>query len=294
MAWTNQSSSSSAGGGGVIRFSEGALLTPSGGAITPTDSFHHVAAGTVSSIATTNFDTSTINLLLLEADGNVTITPGASLVAKTTSLVDNDVILFKLEGTVWSEVATTADVTLTGTQTLTNKTIALGSNTVSGTIAQFNTALTDADFATLAGTETLSGKTLTTPTINDLRGISRMRGVNTLAPVVTATGFGASPTIALSTGSSDLSGRINITVGGAGPAASGTITITFSTGSAYGTNGCSPLVVLANGDGTWNARATCIGSATNSTTSSIWNWDNNSTNVTNAATYAFHYWVPSR
>lgn len=48
----------------------------------------------------------------------------------------------------------------TDTQTLTNKTIALGSNTVSGTIAQFNTALTDADFATLAGSETLTNKTI--------------------------------------------------------------------------------------------------------------------------------------
>ena len=38
--------------------------------------------------------------------------------------------------------------------TLTNKTIALGSNTVSGTLAQFNGALTDADFATGGGTAT--------------------------------------------------------------------------------------------------------------------------------------------
>jgi len=59
-----------------------------------------------------------------------------------------------------------ADVaSLAGTETLTNKTIALGSNTVSGTLAQFNTAVTDADFATLAGTETLTNKTLTSPTM---------------------------------------------------------------------------------------------------------------------------------
>lgn len=45
-------------------------------------------------------------------------------------------------------------------QTLTNKTFALGSNTLSGTTAQFNTALTDNDFATLAGTETLTNKTI--------------------------------------------------------------------------------------------------------------------------------------
>ncbi len=55
--------------------------------------------------------------------------------------------------------------TLTGSQTLTNKTIALGSNTVSGTTAQFNSALTDGDFATLAGTETLTNKTLTSPSM---------------------------------------------------------------------------------------------------------------------------------
>ena len=53
--------------------------------------------------------------------------------------------------------------TAAGTLTFSNKTIALGSNTVSGTTAQFNTALTDNNFATLAGTETLTNKTLTTP-----------------------------------------------------------------------------------------------------------------------------------
>jgi hypothetical protein len=50
-------------------------------------------------------------------------------------------------------------------QTLTNKTIALGNNTVSGTLAQFNTAVTDADLVSLAGTETLTNKTLTSPVV---------------------------------------------------------------------------------------------------------------------------------
>ena len=54
-------------------------------------------------------------------------------------------------------------LTAAGTATLSNKVIALGSNTVSGTTAQFNTALTDNDFATLAGSETLTNKVLTTP-----------------------------------------------------------------------------------------------------------------------------------
>jgi hypothetical protein len=59
------------------------------------------------------------------------------------------------------------------TQTLTNKSLALGSNTVTGTIAQFNTAVTDADFATVAGSETLTNKTLTSAALT--------------APVITGT-----------------------------------------------------------------------------------------------------------
>lgn len=62
--------------------------------------------------------------------------------------------------------ATTTLVGTDATQTLTNKTVNLSSNTLTGTTAQFNTALSDNDFATLAGSETLTNKTLTSPTIN--------------------------------------------------------------------------------------------------------------------------------
>jgi hypothetical protein len=44
--------------------------------------------------------------------------------------------------------------------------ITVGGNVLTGTLAEFNNSLTDANFATLTGTETLSNKTLTTPTIN--------------------------------------------------------------------------------------------------------------------------------
>lgn len=50
--------------------------------------------------------------------------------------------------------------TIAGAETLQSKTVPLGSNTISGTIEQFNTALSDGDFATLAGPELLTNKTL--------------------------------------------------------------------------------------------------------------------------------------
>ena len=80
-------------------------------------------------------------------------TNGHALVADST----------QTNGIKWDAVG---DVTLTGSQTLTNKTIAFGSNTVSGTLAEFNTAVTDANLASIAGTETLTNKTLTSPTVS--------------------------------------------------------------------------------------------------------------------------------
>ena len=64
--------------------------------------------------------------------------------------------------------ATTTVVGTDTTNTLTNKSISLGSNTVTATLAQLNTAVSDADLASLSGTETLSGKTLTSPVISTI------------------------------------------------------------------------------------------------------------------------------
>ena len=56
------------------------------------------------------------------------------------------------------------------TQTLTNKGIDLTDNTVTGTLAEFNTAVSDATLVSTTGSETLTNKTLTNPTINAFTG----------------------------------------------------------------------------------------------------------------------------
>jgi hypothetical protein len=55
-------------------------------------------------------------------------------------------------------VAPSAIVQLSATQTLTNKTISLGSNSITGTTTQFNSGLTDDQFASLNGSQTLNNK----------------------------------------------------------------------------------------------------------------------------------------
>jgi hypothetical protein len=88
-----------------------------------------------------------------------------------TTLVGNTVT-FDIDSTVLTE---------TSTDTLTNKSIDLATNTITGTTALFNTALSDDNFATIAGTETLTSKTLTSPVINTPTGdVVTLTGAQTL------------------------------------------------------------------------------------------------------------------
>ena len=79
--------------------------------------------------------------------------------------------------TTWAFVDPTADRTITvpnatdtligkaTTDTLTNKTIDLDANTLTGSMSEFNSALQGDSFMTLADTQTLTNKTFTSPTI---------------------------------------------------------------------------------------------------------------------------------
>jgi hypothetical protein len=101
------------------------------------------------------------DLIVGEANDDVTILS----VAATNGFVLN-VNSSTTSGLAWVDSAAS-------TQTLTNKSVSLTTNTLTGTIAEFNTALTDQNFATVAGSETLTNKTLTSAALT--------------APVITGT-----------------------------------------------------------------------------------------------------------
>jgi len=78
------------------------------------------------------------------------------------------------------------------TDTFTNKTIDLGSNTLTGSLAEFNSALQSDSFVSLTGTETLTNKTLTSPTINGGTFSGSFTGTQDLTGLVFS---GASPLV---------------------------------------------------------------------------------------------------
>ena len=81
---------------------------------------------------------------------------------------EKDTGRFKIgRGTIAWTALEYAGLTPNTNDTFTNKTINLSNNTLSGTVAQFNTALSDDNFVTLTGSEILTNKTLTSPTISN-------------------------------------------------------------------------------------------------------------------------------
>jgi hypothetical protein len=147
-----------------------------------------------------------------------------------------------------STVATTS-----GTQTLTNKSVSLASNTLTGTLAEFNTALADADFATIAGTETLTNKTLTSPvvtglTVNDSSIVFEGSAADDYETTLTVTNPTADRTITL-------------------PNVTGTVVTTGDTGSVTNAMLAGSIAneKLTNSSITINGTATALGGSINIT-----------------------------
>jgi hypothetical protein len=105
---------------------------------------------------------------------------GINAAGATAVLGMGNGINVQLLSTMSIAAGTNAALTFQGTDTyvgrstvdtLANKGISLGTNALSGTTAQFNAALTDNDFATLAGAETLTNKVFNAAN-NTLSGIT--------------------------------------------------------------------------------------------------------------------------
>jgi len=143
----------------------------------------------------TNLTSNTLvasDLLLLSdggTEGRVALSQVDTLFKGTTQTLTNksiDLDANTLTGTLTefnSALQSESFAGLAATQTLTNKTIDLGANTLTGTLAEFNSALQSESFVGLAAAQTLTNKSLTAPTITG---------------VVTATGAvfaGASPLV---------------------------------------------------------------------------------------------------
>ena len=86
---------------------------------------------------------------IISANGEVLRILGGTAV--TTAISGNDLTI---------NLDTSSVVTATGTTVLSNKTIDLDANTVTGTLAEFNTALQGDSFVSLTGSETLTNKTI--------------------------------------------------------------------------------------------------------------------------------------
>ena len=117
----------------------------------------------------------------------------------SATLTASDLFLVSDNGTEGRATLSQVDTLFTSTtQTLTNKSIDLDANTLTGTLTEFNSALQSESFVGLAATQTLTNKTLTSPTINTPTIATPSISAPTLTGIVTATGAvfaGASPLV---------------------------------------------------------------------------------------------------
>ena len=153
--------------------------------------------------------------------------------------------------TAWNSLSILNGITASTTATFTNKTINLSSNTLTGTLAQFNTACSDADFASLAGSETLTNKTISVDN-NTVSGIAASSFV-----ISNASGNidGSAAQVAIPTGTvvgtSDSQTLTNKTINGTNNTITNVSLTTGVTGTLPASNGGTGITSLGSGVATW-------------------------------------------
>ena len=154
-----------------------------------------LSLGTAGQVLKVNSGASALEFGVVEAIVN--IDNATDLTSNT--LVAGDLILVSDGGTEGRATLSQVDTLFKGTtQTLTNKSIDLDANTLTGTLSEFNSALQSESFVGLAAAQTLTNKTLTSPTINTPTIATPSISAPTLTGIVTATGAvfaGASPLV---------------------------------------------------------------------------------------------------
>ena len=115
---------------------------------------------------------------------------------------------------------------------------------------------------------------------------NNISGNNDTLPATTVTGSGAGASATYALTGDDFSGYVAMTAGGAGIAASGSITITFTNAMAPSHAACSAQPI--NGTGNWTAPVSLVLN-TAGTASSVIQWTNASTNLTSGSYYLISY-----
>ena len=135
--------------------------------------------------------------------------------------------------------------TIVGTsdsQTLTNKSIDLGTNTLTGSVAEFNSALQSESFATLAGSETLTNKSIDLGT-NTLTGsVAEFNSALQSESFVTSSGSISSTFGSINNGSSSITTTGTLSATG---------DVVIKNGTSYSAQATNGEIELVDSTGGW-------------------------------------------